>query len=402
MRHFEVAERRRRLLVRHHLARPIESVEDAVGDVVGIHSSDPATVYLSLYHRVKDFRIADLDAALYQGRTLARILGMRRTLFVVPLDLFAVVDASCTQTLVARERRRTRQLMKSDGIADADAVLERAMAATLTALRAADEPVAARSLTPAIPELQVQLKMAQGTAYEGRPNITNRVLLHLSIEGHITRTRPLGSWLSSQYRWTPVERWLPPVEPVAPAIARRTLVERWLRTYGPAPAADIQWWTKWTKRDVAIALAEVGAVAVTASPADGAEPVDALVLPDDLDDAPAEAAMAPDGGPAVQLLPGLDVAVMGWQQRAWSLGERAGVFFDRNGNVGPLVMVDGAAVGVWAQRVGGEVVTELLAPLGQAVVDRVDAAAADLTTWFDGARVTPRFPNALERRLAGS
>lgn len=82
MRHFEVAERRRRLLVRHHLARPIESVEDAVGDVVGIHSSDPATVYLSLYHRVKDFRIADLDAALYQGRTLARILGMRRTLFV--------------------------------------------------------------------------------------------------------------------------------------------------------------------------------------------------------------------------------------------------------------------------------------------------------------------------------
>lgn len=398
-RHFGVGERRRRLLTRHHLAARLDgdeaagSVERVAGDLVGIHSTDPATVYLSLYNRISGFTVAHLDAALFERRSLMRILGMRRTMFVVPLDLAAVVDASCTRALIPNERRRTVQLMQAEGITDA------ACRVTLAFLRTAGEPFAARSLTPAVPQLRMQVTMAAGKQYSARPAITNRVLLHLSTEGHIVRTRPLGSWVSSQYRWTPTVDWFGPLAVVEEPDARRELVRRWLGTYGPGTITDIAWWTKWPKRDVVAALSEIGAIGVTVEPAPGGGAVPAWLLADDLDDTGYQSAIA-DGTPSVQLLPGLDSAIMGWKERGWYLGPHAPLLFDRNGNAGPIVLVDGVAVGVWAQRAGGRVVTELLETVDASVSDRVDALADELTTWFDGVRVTPRFPNPLERRLA--
>ena len=74
--------------------RPRTRVEDIAGELVGLHATDPATVYLSLQQRLADFTPADLDDALYERRSLTRLLGMRRTMFVVPLDLAAVVEAA--------------------------------------------------------------------------------------------------------------------------------------------------------------------------------------------------------------------------------------------------------------------------------------------------------------------
>jgi len=171
-------------------------------------------------------------------------------------------------------------------------------------------------------------------------------------------------------------------------------VRRWLRTYGPGTTTDIAWWTKWTKRDVLAALAAIDAEAITVEPAPGAGPVPAWALSDDLDDT------AATDGPVVHLLPSLDSAIMGWKEREWYLGSHAGPLFDRNGNAGPIVFVHGVAVGAWAQRAGGQVVTELLEPVPSIVADRIAATADELTDWFAGVRVTPRFPNPLERHLA--
>ena len=58
--------------------------EAAAESMVGLHASDPATVYLAARARVRDFAHADLEDALYERRSLVRMLGMRRTMFVVP------------------------------------------------------------------------------------------------------------------------------------------------------------------------------------------------------------------------------------------------------------------------------------------------------------------------------
>jgi hypothetical protein len=393
VRHFDIAERRARMIARHHLAASGSTIEQIANDLVGLHSTDPATVYLSLFNRLAGFGVADLEDALYERRTLTRILGMRRTLFAAPRELGAVIDAACTKALIAGERRRTIQLLEAEGIANAAEVLESACQATLAALRDADGPLPARNLTPMVQELRTRVTMAPGKKYEAAPAITNRVCLHLSTEGHIVRTRPLGSWVSSQYRWTPTERWFDPIPDVPVDAARRELVTRWLRTFGPGTTTDIVWWTKWTKGDVTRILDEIDAVAVTVEPSPGADPAPAWVLPDDLDDAPPVRRI-------VRLLPGLDPTIMGWKERAWYFGPSMPDLFDRNGNAGPLVFVDGIAVGAWAQRADGHVVTEVLEPVSLQARKGISVAADVLTQWFRGVRVTPRFPNPLERRLA--
>ncbi len=319
-------------------------------------------------------------------------------MFVVPLDLAAVVDAACTKALIAPERRRTTQLLEAEGIESGEALVRDACAATLALLRKG-EPLPARALTPVVTQLQQQVLLAEGKPYEARVSITNRILLQLSIEGLIVRTRPLGSWLSSQYRWTPTDQWFAEPWPEIPAAAARTeLVRRWLRTYGPGTTTDIAWWAKWTKKQVVEALSELDAVAVTVEPAPGAAPAPAWVLADDLEEDLDNHSTA--DSPVVSLLPSLDPAIMGWKERDWFLGDSGPLLFDRNGNAGPIILVDGAVVGGWAQVNDGHVVTELIRPISAAARRRITAAAAALTEWFDGVRVTPRFPTPLQTRLA--
>jgi hypothetical protein len=364
MRHLDAAERRRRLLVRHHLAAPAAAVEQVAGDVVGLHSSDPATVVLAARARLDPFTVADLEDALYERRALLRMLAMRRTMFVVPLDLAAVLQASCTNALVPGERRKLLAMLHEAGVAqDVDAWIARLEAETMEAL-AEHGPLAANQLTKLIPDLALQFKVAVGKRYEGTIGVSTRLLFLMSTQGLIARTRPLGSWISSQYRWA---RMLD----------------------------DLAWWTKWTKADVRAALRANHAVEVTVDVDDDGSPAAAWVLPDDLDD-------TPDPGSTVNLLPALDPTIMGWRDRGWYLGPHRAPLFDRNGNAGPTVWVDGRAVGAWSQRAGGEVVTALLEPVGSTAARRVAAAAAGLTTRMDGVRVTPRFPTPLDRQLATS
>src|SRR5207245_5630754 len=110
VRRVTVAERRARLGRRHHLATSAR-VDDPVrlaGDLVGLHGTDPATVFLSAAARFRKptGAVAALERALYDGRRLGRTLCMRRTMFVVPVDLVPIVQAACTDALVPNERRR--------------------------------------------------------------------------------------------------------------------------------------------------------------------------------------------------------------------------------------------------------------------------------------------------------
>jgi hypothetical protein len=90
-------ERRARLGVRHHLDRPTTSAERASSDLVGLHSSDPVSVFLSAWARVE--AQPSTSGELYDRRSLVRMLGMRRTLFVVPRPRRRDGEA-CTKALL--------------------------------------------------------------------------------------------------------------------------------------------------------------------------------------------------------------------------------------------------------------------------------------------------------------
>jgi hypothetical protein len=384
-----VAERRARLALRHHLAPAARAagVVEVARDLVGLHATDPASVFLAAAARMRAPEVAAVEHALYEDRLLLRMLGMRRTMFVVPVELAPVVHAACTQAIAVAQRRLTVQLLDQAGVAEDPARwLEEVEAATLEALEARGGATAAE-LTAAEPRLRQRLLLAEGKRYASMPNVTARVLLQLAADGRIVRGRPRGSWISSQYRWSPIGSWLPGgMAAWSTEAAQAELVRGWLAGFGPGTAADLRWWTGLTAGQVKRALAAAGAAEVDLDGTPG------LVLADDLEP-------PPPAEPWVALLPALDPTVMGWSGREWYLGEHGPTLFDRNGNAGPTVWWDGRIVGGWAQRRDGEVAVRLLEDVGAEGAAAVEAAAGRLQAWLGTVRVTPRFRTPLEREL---
>jgi hypothetical protein len=388
MRRIGVPERRARLGLRHHLAAVTRTdVVEAARDLVGLHGSDPATVHLAARARMRDPRVAAVEQALYEDRTLVRILGMRRTMFVEPVELMPVVQAACTDAIAVQQRRLLLTMLDQAGLADDPAGwVEEVEKVAVRALEARGEATAAE-LASDDPRLAQQIVLARGKEYEGRQSVVSRVLLLLAAEGRIVRGRPRGSWVSGQYRWSVVDAWLPGgVAAWSLQDAQTELVRRWLAGFGPATVADVKWWTGLPMGQVRKAVAATGAVEVDL---DG---VPGLVLPDDLDPVP-----APE--PWAALLPALDPTTMGWAGRDFYLGPHRPVLFDRNGNAGPAIWWAGRIVGGWAQRKTGEVVLRLLEDVGADARAAIEAEAARLTSWLGPVRVTPRFRTPLEREL---
>jgi winged helix DNA-binding protein len=400
-----VGERRARLARRHHLAaeaRAADVVEVAT-DLVGLHSTDPASVYLAARARCVDDAgdVPAVERALYDERMVVRMLGMRRTMFVEPVDLVPVVHAACTRDIAVKERRKLITFIEEGGTAaDGEGWLSRVERATLEALSSRGEALAAE-MSADVPELGEKIVVGRGTKWETTVGASSRVLFLLAAAGHLVRSRPRGSWISSQYRWAPVEKWFSGgVDDLDTAPARVELVRRWLAAFGPGTVADIKWWTGWTMGEVRKALGAVDPVEVDLGGATG------LVLPDDVSASlsPAESAESAEPAPApwVALLPALDPTLMGWTDRSWYLGDHRPALFDRSGNPGPTVWCDGRVVGGWAQRPGGEVVFRLLEDVGRSAAEAIETEADRLTAWFGGVRVTPRFRTPLERELSSS
>ena len=263
--------------------------------------------------------------------------------------------------------------------------IRKAEKAALTALERRGEATA-QELAADVPALQRKVRIGVGKAYEGDIGMSSRVLLLLALEGKVVRGRPRGSWVSSQYRWAPMERWLGRPIPSSRADAQAEVVRRWLARFGPGTEADIRWWTGWTAREVRAALAMVGAVEVDLDGQRG------YVLPDDLES-------TPEPKPWVALLPPLDPTTMGWRARDWYLGAHKNHVFDLNGNAGPTIWVNGRIAGGWAMRPNGEVVTRLLDDVGRAATRAVAAEAARLTAWTGHAPAMARFPTPLAKEL---
>jgi len=362
------------------------------GDLAGLHATDPATVYLSARARTRGFQAEDLSRALYDDRALVRFLGMRRTMFTIPVDLVPVVHAACTRSIARTERRRLLQLIERAGIAPGPGAvrwLRRAEASALRCVESLGEPTAAE-LAACDPTLAAKLLLAEGTPWAAQQSVSTRVLFQLAAEGHLVRARPKGSWVSGQVRWATTERWLGgPIQELPTEEAQAELARRWLRAFGPGTMADLRWWTGWAVAATRSALAAVGAVEVELD--DGEV---GFVLPGD--DAP-----TPLPEPWVALLPALDPTTMGWKQRAWYLGPHGSALFDRNGNAGPTVWSNGRVIGGWVQRRSGEILWRSLEGPGAAVGKAVEREVGRLRDWLGDVRVTPRFHTPLELELGG-
>jgi len=391
MRTISVAQRRQTMVRRHCLGGEATSPEDATRAMVGLHATDPASVYLSVLARSAGSTLADVSEAMYERRSLVRWMAMRRTLFLLRRDDVPLVQAAVSTPLAATLRKRLASQLERNGsgptitgdvgrwLTRLEDGVEHALEARGTATGAqlsADEP----ALRTAIPS----------RAASDRPmTVTSSLLTLMSAQGRIVRGTPTGAWTSRHHRWEPIGRWWPDGLPqLDEAGAQRDLAHRWLERFGPATVDDLQWWTGWNKTTTRRAISDLPIEQVDLHGGAGI----ALSAADDADEhATSE--------PVAVLLPALDPTPMGWMHRDWFLGVDRRQIFDRAGNIGPTLWWDGEIIGSWAVTRCGETRTAILADRGAAAANAVDQAAARLHERIDGTVVTPAARTPLERSL---
>jgi hypothetical protein len=378
MRRITVDERRARLGVRHALAgHGVADVVDAARAVVGLHGTDPASTFLAALARAPGATTNDVERALYDDRTLVRVLAMRRTLFAVPREDVGIVLVGAGADIGRQQRTLLEKLLvESEVTDDPGPWVDRAELAALAAMDGAGE-ILSTELAKADPLLGTRIELATGTKYATSVSVASRMLTLMSADGKVVRTRPRGGWTSTQFRWATLDDWVGPVERPDTATASSEMAKLWLRSYGPASLDDLQWWTGWTKTRTRAALATLDTVEVDLDGSPG------LLLADDAEPVP-----MPD--PWIALLPALDPSAMGWKHRHFCLGPHRGLLYDVNGNAGPTVWADGRMVGGWAQRDDGEVVVRLLDDVGAESVARIQERAGALTTMLGDVRLKAR------------
>ena len=385
-------ERRARIAVRHGI-HPDHRYDDPVAATEAmtvLHATEPATVYLSLLARVDGLTVEDVDRVLYVDRSLVKQLAMRRTVFVFPRDLLPAAWGSASARVAGQLRPRLVKEVETHGIAeDGAAWLDTACAAVVDLLADGSE-LSAQAIRERLPVLEGRLELAVGKKYAANVSIAPRVLTQLGVEGLITRGRNGGHWRISRPQWTSMEAWLAPdgqstEEAWKADEGWAELVRRWLWTFGPGTAADIQWWLGGTAGIVKQALATLGAAPVQLT--DGQT---GWLLPDDLDE------VTHDGHWAA-LLPVLDPTVMGWKSRDFYLGPHAPHLFDSNGNAGTTAWWDGRIVGCWVQDDAGVVGVRFVDQVPKAGEKALQAEADRLTAWLDGTRVSTVYPSAAMR-----
>ena len=380
--------RRARLVRRHRLDRTAANAVEATAGVLALHSSDPTSPYLAAWARVAPpFGIADLEDSLFEERSLWRLHAMRRTLFVVDTRDGRMFQAAVGQTVAAREWARLHKWLSADPATGEIESWLRGLVGEVEEVLADGAAYRTTELADAVPELRREIAVGSGK-WAARVPLSSRLLYLMAMEGRIVRARPAGTWRSSQYHWVATGAWFgqAPAK-IEPAIGRTQLLTRYLASFGPATTTDIKWWTGWTLGETRVALQEAGAVSVSLD--DG----EAWALDGDFAAPPLESRV-------VSFLPGLDSTPMGWKERAWYLAGHETVLFDRNGNVGPTVWLDGRIVGGWGQRPDATVTFRILEEVDPEAGRLIEERAGELTGWLDGVTATPRFRAPLEQELS--
>ncbi len=335
---------RRQLLVER---APVGVVE-AVRRLVGLQAQQAAAPYLALWNRIDGFAPAELDAAFAEHRIVKASL-LRITLHAVAVEDREVFHAAMTPTLRAarlNDRRFTRTGLTS---ADADASVDDLLTFLAEPRSNAEVDAFFAERFPALPETGMWWALR-----------TYAPLIHAP----------------GPHPWTYGHRptYLAAPSPSAPSAtidAEAAMVElarRYLAAYGPATPADLAQFSTLYRPPVKQAFAELTDELVAHTGPDG-KPVYDLV----------GQVIADEDTPVPPRLLGMwDNALLAHTDRGRLIpAEHRATVIRRNGDVLPMLLVDGYVAGVWRPVAEGIEATAFRR-LPPAAWEALAAEAADL------------------------
>ncbi len=366
-------------MARHHLDRPVPRTQlvKAVADACGIQAQVMAAAQLALRVRTRGLTLEDIDRALWQDRSVARVWCMRGTVHLVPSKEFAVfVRGSSTRQL----GRVDNWLSRTGGTTDS---AERLLEAARTVM---DRPRTRAEILAHIHDaLGIPIEK-RGSGGWGNPQEVAGFRVGRSVVtvpdiafiGSYHAAACFGPDEGQGSTFVRPDAWLPEWRDLPLEDAEDALLRRYLRAFGPATVHDFAAWSILTvsraKQIWSRAQAGMTPVAI--------EGRTAWILREDRS-ALRKAKLGPD---TVRLLPYFDSYLMGHHGRD-HLVDAAHYkrIYRAAGWVYPAVLKDGIVAGEWGyERANGHlrVSVKPYAPMDEETKDAVRAEADDVARFL--------------------
>ena len=360
-------------LRRHHLLEraPAKTLVAVAGDMNGAQAQLLSAAQLSLWSRVRDLRIADIEEALSE-RLLVKAACMRRTLFLVPSEQLPIF----VRGSALRAEREIRWTLRK-GVPEQ--VVEAAIEAALEAL---DQPLTRLEIADrASRALGVQMQAIQGGGWGSRRKVAavpvGELIFPVVDLLNLAAARGVvcyGPKCGNEPTFVRADAWIPHWQDMSREQAEEMLLRKYLQAFGPATTSDFALWVGMLLSDAreiwAPQQAEIAPVNV--------EGRAAAVLREDL----AELAQAGFESPLVRLLPYFDSFLLGHRQREHLMAlEHQSKVYRTQGWITPVVLVDGRAAGVWEYNREGKLLRITVKPFGtvsEPVSDGIREEAQDL------------------------
>ncbi len=375
-------------MARHHLDRPASKagLAQVVADACGIQAQVMAAAQLALRVRVRGLTLEDVERALWQDRSIARVWCMRGTVHLVPSSEFAVfVRGSSTR----QEGRVEHWLTRAGGTkASADRLVD-AAAAAMDRPRTRDDLAAHVRDSLGIP-IEKRGSRGWGSPSDAAGFRIGRSVVTVPDIAFMGSYRALVCFGPDEGQGTTFVRpdaWLPGWTDLPLEEAEDALLRRYLRAFGPATVHDF---AAWSILAVGHARQIWNRLAAELSPVslDGRT---AWVVRGDL--LPLRRAAFRE--PTVRLLPYFDSFLMGHRGRDHLVD--AGHYkriYRPAGWVYPAVLRDGRIVGEWSyERANGHlrVAVRPYTALDEGAKDRVRSEADDVARFLELSEARVRF-----------
>lgn len=320
---FELERINKFLLKKQHLSddSKINDIIQITNNICGLHSTNITTSYLSLFARSNTFFKPELEKELYINKTLGRIRGMRRTLFIETREMISIVHPATSQLI----NKSFEKYMEVRGITlkDYQDISKR----IIEILKGKEQSAA---------EIRAQLDSNLDIPGIIQIMCNNKLLI---------RGRPIKDWKDKRNKYAIFHEYFPDIDihEFNEKQAIHLLVQKYVKTYGPVTDNDISWWSGLTKTKIREPLKnlEPQLKRIQISGLKG----DYIVFKEDLD---LMEKSDMNKKPTLTMLPELDPYPMGYKERDRYLDASVRKYvFDRSGNITATILLDGRVIGVW-------------------------------------------------------
>ncbi|UCD01831.1 MAG: winged helix DNA-binding domain-containing protein, partial [Promethearchaeota archaeon] len=210
------------ILKKQHLTEDskINDIIQITDDICGLHSTNLTTSYLSLFVRTKNFEKNDLERELYTNRTLGRIRGMRKTLFIQTKNMIPIIY-SATFNMIEKYFEKYMEFHK----------------------------ISLKEYQKISGEIMNILKGRELSASEIRKELNSNLRIPAIIQlmcdyGLLLRVKPIKDWKDRRNKYALFKEYFPNIDlkKMDKKKATQLLIKKYIQRYGPVSETDISWW----------------------------------------------------------------------------------------------------------------------------------------------------------------